>query len=843
MAPITWRNIDAPNLNGGAYGLQLAGQSFDRAADGVNRLFEEQQRIDSANWDNQARINTQDAVARLKGMVNLQDLNAQEGSFDPTALRSTMGQQFDATTIIRALAEQKAKLTGEAVTAAGTTGLNTADNTHSVSQAVDAYRNSLIQSGIKDPNVINSKVQEFMQSGLAGKKEGWTEQEDQQIAQGRAMLQGDGLNNPIGSTNGEANTVSIPLDHAKLPLVHPEYTSGSDTFDPIAYAKAEAKRYGVPESLVLKVMKTESGMKDYGKRSDGTPKGRGFLGELKRPDGGISTELSIGTNINGKEMLIPSIVPTLTKDELASVLTLKNGELPSESVIQKSISHAKSRLNAGKNVFADSTDIVSPKGAEGYMQVIPGTFKDMGGTDHTDPRQNISAGIKYLAKNLRERNGNVPLALAAYNAGPGAVNAAGNQIPNFKETQDYVQKITGGAGNISSLSTGGGATNLNSVVSGLGSIGKVTPRVINELQKQEELLRHNRTNDIATASQQNSLDETLRKQVTDRVSSAHANAAFGQFTDVANPNAGDLEAALKTIPNDEYGAAARVKLKEMVKPVMEKSQATLDNEKYQDSNVLAAIKAVSDKHDAVITGINNNMGFVAPSAELQQHAVDAEAHPNGIGGYVRDTLKGNGWNFFGRQGEAGNAVIQSLTKMKGDMVKQGVTPLLATRIILDAMKEAGAMQSSFFNRDNQLLMTNEIEAKMPQAISNAVKYGQLQGELANAQTMKVSNDNKYAQLLRDYQGSVAASRNRAQALGQRASLDEGTQKKIDALLAESRKAPEELVMPKSMLSTELDKLQAMLPDTVAKSKQLQEEASKQAAQAKPSRSYPFLPWN
>lgn len=40
--------------------------------------------------------------------------------------------------------------------------------------------------------------------------------------------------------------------------------------------------------------------------------------------------------------------------------------------------------------------------------------------------------------------------------------------------------------------------------------------------------------------------------------------------------------------------------------------------------------------------------------------------------------------------------------MKGDMVNKGVTPLLATRIVLDAMKEAGAMQSSFFNRDNQL---------------------------------------------------------------------------------------------------------------------------------------------
>lgn len=747
MAPITWRNIDAPNLNGGAYGFQLAGQSFDRAADGINQLFEAQQRVDSANWDNQARINTQDAIARLKGLASLQDLNAQEGSFDPTALRSTYGQQFDPTAIVRSLAEQKAKLTGDAMTTAGTTSLGVADNTHSVGQAVDAYRNSLVAAGVKDPNVLDAAVQKFMQTGLAPKREGWTEQEDQLIARGREMLQGMGLNNPVGSTNGGTNTVPVPLEHSKLPLVHPEYAQTAGAFDPVAYAKVEAQRYGVPEDLVLRVMKAES-------------------------------------NFDGKA--------------------------------------------------------VSSKGAEGYMQVMPGTFKDMGGTDSADPKQNISAGIKYLAKNLQDRNGNVPLALASYNAGPGRV---GDTVPDIPETQAYVQKITGGAGNINTLSTGGGATNLNTVVSDLGAAGKVTPRVINELQKQEETLRHNRANDIATVTQQNSLDETLRKQVMDRVSSAHANTAFGQFTDAANPNAGDLEAALKTIPNDEYGAAARVKLKEMIKPVMEKSQATMDNEKYQDSNVVAAIKAVSDKHDTVIKKIGMNMDLVGPSKELQQHAVDAEAHPNGIGGYVRDTLKGNGWNFFGRQGEAGNAVIQSLTKMKEDMVKKGVTPLLATRIILDAMKEAGAMQSSFFNRDNQLLMTNEIEEKIPQAISNAVKYGQLQGELANTQTIKIANENKYNQLLRDYQGSVSMSRNKAQALGQRATLDKGVQEKIDALLAESRKAPEDITMPKSELAAELVKLQSMLPDTEAKAKLLKEAASKQATQAKPSRSYPFFPWN
>ena len=237
MPPITWKNIDAPNLNGSAYGLQLAGQNFNQATEGLNRLFNEQQKITESNWDNQAQINTQDAIARLKGLASLQDLNAQEWSFDPTALRSTYGQQFDPTAIVRSLAEQKAKLTGDAVTAAGTTGLNVADSTHSVGQAVDAYRHSLVAAGVKDPNVLDAAVQKFMQTGLAPKREGWTEQEDQLIARGREMLQGMGLNNPVGSTNGGTNTVPMPLDHSKLPLVHPEYTQTAGAFDPVAYAK------------------------------------------------------------------------------------------------------------------------------------------------------------------------------------------------------------------------------------------------------------------------------------------------------------------------------------------------------------------------------------------------------------------------------------------------------------------------------------------------------------------------------------------------------------------------------------------------------------------------------
>ena len=128
------------------------------------------------------------------------------------------------------------------------------------------------------------------------------------------------------------------------------------------------------------------------------------------------------------------------------------GRLPSDNasgeVIERSIQKAAAKYNLSPDLIrgvirAESNfqaDAVSSAGAKGLMQLMPETAGDLGVTKPFDIQQNIDGGSRYLRQMLDRFGGNLKLALAAYNAGPGAVEKYDGRVP-YAETQEYVKRV------------------------------------------------------------------------------------------------------------------------------------------------------------------------------------------------------------------------------------------------------------------------------------------------------------------------------------------------------------------------------------------------------------------
>ena len=170
---------------------------------------------------------------------------------------------------------------------------------------------------------------------------------------------------------------------------------------------------------------------------------------------------------NKKTRVWPQVYGNSGQTPFRGTLPLKDPQL--ETLIHKyaqiygvdpSLVRAVMRHESGFKATA-----VSPKGAQGLMQLMPGTAALMGVKDPLDPEQNIAGGVGYLRRCLDRFQHNVPLAVAAYNAGPESVARCG-AIPPYQETQVFVNNVMG---------TYAGPTQMKNAAPGNGKAAVPTP--------------------------------------------------------------------------------------------------------------------------------------------------------------------------------------------------------------------------------------------------------------------------------------------------------------------------------------------------------------------------------
>lgn len=149
------------------------------------------------------------------------------------------------------------------------------------------------------------------------------------------------------------------------------------------------------------------------------------FGTLLKNRGISSVDASIYTNPN------VNFNKRATRDEIISMIDDTSAKYGVDAKLIKALVKQESGFNPTAK---------SKAGALGLMQLMPSTAKGLGVKDPLDAKQNIEGGVKYVKSLLNRFDGNIILALAAYNAGPNAVKKY-NGIPPYKETQNYVKSI------------------------------------------------------------------------------------------------------------------------------------------------------------------------------------------------------------------------------------------------------------------------------------------------------------------------------------------------------------------------------------------------------------------